>query len=62
MTNPIPYPLRALRVSFDLNPFGFWWRPSAKIQRDLSEHAKQQGVDLWWARWLWFQISASRWV
>ena len=62
MRNPIPYPLRAFKLSLDLNPFGFWLKPSLTIKRDLTEHAKQQGAAILWARWLWFQVSVSRWV
>lgn len=57
----IPYPLRATKLSIELNPFGFWWKPSF-TRRRLTESAKQQGSAIWWARWLWFQISYSRWV
>jgi len=62
MRNPIPYPLSALKVSFEINPFGFWWKPSLIINHDLTEFAKQQGVVLWWARWLWFQVSVGWWT
>jgi hypothetical protein len=52
----IPYPLRAARISIDVNPFGFWWK-----QR-LTEAARANGDTIWWMRWAWFQISYSRWV
>ena len=61
MNNPIPYPLRATRVSFELNPFGFWIVPRFQWRRDLTEQAKADGATIWWARWAWFQISFSRW-
>jgi len=62
MKHLIPYPLRAARISLDLNPFGFWWKPYLGRHRFLSEEAKQQGAMIWWLRWAWFQISYSRWV
>jgi hypothetical protein len=60
--NPIPYPLRAAKISVDINPFGFWWKPNFYHQKKLSERAKAGGVTIWWARWAWIQISYSRWV
>lgn len=57
----IPYPLRATRITLDLNPFGFWLVPDWH-RRDLTEFAKSQGETIWWFRWLWFQISYSRWL
>ena len=57
----LPYPLRATRVSIDLNPFGFWWRPQFR-RMDVTERAKCDGSPIWWARFAWFQISYSRWV
>lgn len=62
MRNPIPYPLRAMRLSLSVNPFGFWLKPSFRHQRSLTERAKADGETIWWVRWLWFQISYSRWV
>ncbi len=58
----LPYPLRATRISLDLNPFGFWLKPKFMWKKDLTEHAKENGATIWWARWAWFQISYSRWV
>lgn len=58
----IPYPLSAMRISFDVNPFGFWWKPDWVFKRDLTEFAKSQGTTIWWVRWAWFQISYSRWI
>ena len=58
----IPYPLRAMKISIDLNPFGFWVRPSFTWQTNLTESAKADGEIIWWVRWLWFQISYSRWI
>lgn len=58
----LPYPLRAARISLDLNPFGFWLKPSWHHSRDLTEFARQEGGTIWWARWAWFQISYSRWM
>lgn len=55
------YPLRATKISLDLNPFGFWW-PSFTYKRGLTEIAKEQGALIWWARFAWFQISFGRWV
>jgi hypothetical protein len=61
MKNPIPYPLRATRISLDFNPFGFWLWPSYGDRRDMTEAAKADGQTIWWIRWLWFQISYGRW-
>lgn len=61
MRNPIPYPLRAMRISLELNPFGFWLIPSFGWRRDLTEVAKADGETIWWLRWAWLQISYSRW-
>lgn len=38
-----PYPLRATRITFDLNIFGFWW-PVARWNKELTERAKEEGV------------------
>ena len=57
----IRYPLRAMKISVDINPTGCWWRPSF-TKRDLTERAKAEGETIWWARWLWFQISYSRFL
>lgn len=62
MKNPIPYPLRAFKFAIEFKPFGFWWKPLIHVNRGLTEFAKQQGTDLWWMRWLWFQVSIGRWV
>jgi hypothetical protein len=62
MRNPIPYPLRAAKISIELNPFGFWWKPSFFRKKYISERAKADGNAIWWARWAWFQISYSRWM
>lgn len=61
MKNPIPYPLRATRIAIELNPFGFWWKPQFTYRSELTEAAKSDGQNIWWARWLWFQISFGRW-
>ena len=60
----IPYPLRAAKLSFSIkfNIFDPWWLPEFVWKRDLTERAKQDGVAIWWVRWLYFQISFSRWV
>jgi len=58
----IPYPLRAAKFSLDLNIFNFWWKPEFVYQKDLPESARILGQGIWWVRWLWFQISYSRWV
>lgn len=58
----LPYPLRAAKLSLDLNLFGFWLMPEWHIHRDLSEFAKSQGAVIWWVRWAWFQVSYSRWL
>lgn len=58
----VPYPLRATRISLCVNPFGFWWRPSWTHRNDLPERARANGETIWWARWLWFQLSYSRWL
>ena len=57
-----PYPLRSTRISFELNPFGFWLKPQFTWKRDLTERAKADGATIWWARWAWFQISFGRWL
>jgi hypothetical protein len=61
MKNPIRYPLRATRVSLELNPFGFWLLPSGGYRGGMTEAAKADGETIWWARWAWFQISYGRW-
>jgi hypothetical protein len=48
MRNPIPYPLRAMRLDLSLAPFGFWLVPTFTYRREL--------------RWAWFQISYGRWT
>lgn len=58
----IPYPLRATKISLDLNPFGFWLKPRYSFNFGLTEMQKEQGELIWWVRWAWFQISYSRWV
>lgn len=58
----IPYPLRAVKLSLDLNIFGFWWKPDWHYRKGLTEAAKADGATIWWVRWLWFQVSYSRWV
>lgn len=62
MRNPVPYPLRATRISLEINPFGFWLKPRFHWRRSLTEAAKADGNSIWWARWLWFQVSFGRWV
>lgn len=59
--NPIPYPLRAARLTVEVQPFGFWLVPSFERKRNLTERAKADGETIWWARWMWFQISYGRW-
>ena len=58
----IPYPLSATKITLDLNPFGFWLKPSFRHRRDLTEFAREQGTTVWEFRWLWFQISYGRWL
>jgi len=58
----IPYPLRAAKLSLDLNIFGVWWKPDWHYCKELTESAKANGEPIWWVRWLWFQLSYSRWV
>lgn len=58
----LPYPLRAARIAIELHPFGFWLVPSWHYRSQLSESARMDGETIWWARWLWFQVSYSRWV
>jgi len=58
----IPYPMRATRISIEIAPFGFWLWPQFHYRRDLTEQAKAEGANIWWARWAWFQISFGRWV
>lgn len=57
----VPYPLRAMKISLDINPTGCWWKPSF-TKRNLTERAKAEGEMIWWARWLWFQVSYSRFL
>jgi hypothetical protein len=57
----IPYPLRAARITLDINPFGFWLKPTFTWRHDLTESAKEDGETIWFARWAWFQISFGRW-
>ena len=60
----IPYPLRAARLSLSLkfNLLDPWIVPDFVWKRDLTEQAKKDGEAIWWVRWLYFQISYSRWV
>ena len=62
MKHLLPYPLRATKISIDFNPFGFWWKPECTHKKRLTEQAKADGAAIWWFRWLWFQVSFSRWV
>lgn len=57
----LPYPLRAAKLSIDLNPFGFWWKPSFHNFK-RNEYAKAEGCCQWYVRWLWFQITFARWL
>jgi hypothetical protein len=56
------YPLRAMRISFELMPFGIWLKPQFVYRRHLAEQALESGERLWWFRWLWVQVSYSRWT
>jgi hypothetical protein len=58
----IPYPLRAARLSIDLAPFCFWLIPRGHYREKMTERSKANGETIWWFRWLWFQISYSRWL
>ncbi len=58
----VPYPLRAAKISIDINPFGCWWKPQFMRWPTLTERAKVEGGTIWYARWLWFQISYCRWM
>lgn len=58
----IPYPLRATKISLEINLFGFWAVPRFVYHRSLTEAAKADGATIWYARWAWFQISFGRWV
>lgn len=62
MKNPIPYPLRAAKISISFHPFGFWVKPMYYYANGLTERAKADGETLWWVRFAWLQISFSRWV
>lgn len=55
------YPLSSAKpsISFTLVP---WLKPIFYHNKELSEEAKQQGVVIWYARWLFVQISYSRWA
>ncbi len=57
----IPYPLRALKISVDFRPFGFWLKPSF-TRKKITEKAKQQGRSWRWFKWGQIQISISRWL
>ena len=58
----LPYPLRAAKLSLELNIFGFWWKPELWHKKGLTEKARREGEPVWWVRWLWFQVSYSRWL
>lgn len=58
----IPYPARAAKITLDINPLGFWWKPGFTHRRTLTERAKADGETIWWARWLWFQVSYGRFL
>lgn len=58
----LPYPLRAAKISIDIQPFGFWLRPSFVHRKTLTEQARESGETIWFVRWAFFQISYSRWV
>lgn len=62
MKRIVPYPLRAAKISVDLLPFGIWVKPQICRKTSLSEQGKAAGEKVWWVRWLWFQVSYSRWV
>ena len=57
----IPYPLRAARISFTLNPFGFW-KPTFSHRKNLAEKYRREGETIWWLQFAWFQISYSRFL
>lgn len=56
----VPYPARAARLSISLTVFP-WWKP-AYHKRHLTEQEKEDGEVIWWARWMWVQVSYSRWA
>lgn len=58
----IPYPLRAAKITIDFQFFGIWWLPEFHHNRKLNELARRDGSTIWFCRWLWFQVSYSRWV
>lgn len=58
----VPYPARATKLTLDLNLTGCWWRPTFTHRKTLSEAARRDGETIWWARWLWFQVSYSRFL
>ena len=58
----IPYPARSAKLSIDINLTGCWWKPSYTYRSRLSEREKREGEMIWWARWLIFQISYSRFL
>jgi hypothetical protein len=62
MKKLIPYPLRAAKISIDIKPFGFWWKPRFVHKKQMPEMMREQGEIIWWARWAWFQIAYSRWL
>lgn len=57
----VPYPLRAAKVSIDFTLFP-WWKPEFHYKKELTEEAKRNGSTIWYVRWLWVQVSFSRWL
>jgi len=58
----LPYPLRALKITLEFCPFGFWIKPSFKNNSDMSEEYKHNGEYIYIFRWLQVQICVSRWL
>jgi len=58
----VPYPLRAMRFDVSFGPFTFWWKPYFFHRKSLTEQARVDGAIIWYAHWLFFRISYSRWL
>ena len=58
----IPYPMRALKISVEFKPFGFWLKPSFTNNSDKPERYKSEGGAIYIFRWMQTQIVVSRWL
>ena len=55
-----PYPFRAMRLTVELTLFP-WWKPRFR-HFHLPEKSRANGKTQWYVRWLFFQVSYSRWL